>query len=360
MDFPLKSGKTLPSSIKLDKFIHPQDKNKFGDFSIDGYRLPGIIDMHTHGAYGWDFSFGNLKKTNKLLDQLLTIGLTGIVPTIITCEESQRITALKVLKEIIETRELPPILHGIHMEGPYLSPTKRGAHQEDLLKVPSIQEFEKWQNISGNNIKIITIAPELPGAIEFIEHISKTGVICSLGHSNATSEQTIAAIKAGAKSATHLFNAMPRLHHRNPNMLSTLLANRNISVEIIADGRHISPDIIKFISNLYENENIILISDSIAPSGLDDGEYHFYNADIEKKNGICYSKDNLIFGSGMTLVQSIKDLSTNSHLQWGFIGTSVWRSPCLLLGIETPDAEVLLDKNLSWIATRKNSKWYWK
>jgi len=153
---------------------------------------------------------------------------------------------------------------------------------------------------------------------------------------------------------------MPKLNHRNPNMLSTVLANQKISVEIIADGRHISPDIIKFASNLYENEKIILVSDSIAPAGNPDGEYKFYDSTIEKKDGICYSNSGVIFGGGMTLIQSIKELTDKAHLQWGFIGTSVWRSPCLLLGIDTPDAEVLLDEELNWIATRNKFTWYWK
>lgn len=360
MDFKIKSGKKLPSEIVIDRFIHPQDKSKFSGFEIDGFRIPGIIDMHIHGSFGWDFSLGDYEKTNELLDNLLSIGLTGIVPTIITCDENQRIESLRVLKKIFIERKKPPFLHGIHMEGPYLSQKKRGAHDKNLLRHPSIEEFQNWQKESGNNIKIITIAPELPGAIKFIEKISKTGVICSLGHTNASSEETIRAINAGAKSITHLFNAMPKLHHRNPNILSTVLANQKISVEIIADGRHISPDIIKFASNLYENEKIILISDSIAPAGNPDGEYNFYGATIEKKDGICYSNDGIIFGGGMTLIQSIKELTDKAYLQWGFIGTSVWRSPCLLLGIEPPDAEVLLDEKLNWIATRDKTTWYWK
>jgi len=359
MSFEIRQGSKLPETIDLEKYIHPQDKQKFAGFQTSGFRLLGIIDMHIHGSFGWDFSFGDFDRVNLLLDNLLAIGLTGVVPTLITCDNEKRVEALRVLKRVFETRKKPPLLHGIHLEGPFISNEKRGAHRAELLCKPSVDDFNSWQEASGGNIKIVTIAPELPGAIEFIEAVSKTGVICSIGHSNATSDQTVMAIKAGARHVTHLFNAMPKLHHRNPNVLSAVLANQNISVEIIADGRHISPDIVKFASNLYENEKIILISDAIAPAGCEEGSFEFYGSTIEKKDGICYSEDGVIFGSGMTLVQSVGELCKKHDIQWGFIGTSVWRSPCLLLGIEPPDTEVIVDENMNWVATRDKTTWYW-
>ena len=355
----IKRGDKLPEKLQNYNFIHPQDKTE-NEIKIDGYQLPGILDIHIHGAFGWDFSFGNPEKINNLLDNLLGTGLTGIIPTIITCEEAQRLQALKDIKQVAETRQALPRIHGIHLEGPYLSPEKKGSHSASLLKTPLIKDLEKWQEAAGGMIKIITIAPELPGAIEFIEAAAKQGIICSIGHSNANADITEKAIAAGAKHVTHLFNAMPALHHRSPNLLSTVLGNQKLSVELIADGAHVSPEIMDLVYKLYEDDQVILTSDAVAPAGLENGTYEFYGTKLEKHNGTCCFQNGHLFGGSKPLTACLKKLTEESNISWGLIGISIWRNPYKLLNIEPPETEILFDTKMNWLASRINDTWYWK
>ncbi len=170
-----------PDFLQKNNFFHPQDKNSLSA-NFSGYQLPGIIDIHLHGAFGWDFSFGNPDKINHLLDLLLMQGVTGVVPTLITCSEEQRCQALKDIAQVIRTRTKPPLIHGINLEGPFLASEKRGSHPADFLIAPDYEKFKVWQKVAEGNIKIITIAPELPGALEFIKQASNERIICALGH----------------------------------------------------------------------------------------------------------------------------------------------------------------------------------
>ncbi len=353
------SGKELPLGLSERTFLHPQDK-KDKDISSDGFRLPGIIDIHIHGAFGWDFSFGDPEKINELLDKLLVRGITGVVPTLITCTEEERLKALTDIKKVAETRDLLPQILGIHLEGPYLSHEKKGSHPEELLKSPDINELKAWQKAAGGLIKIITIAPELPGSIEFIKEASKLGIICSLGHSEANSSLTLAAIEAGAKHVTHLFNAMPPLNHRAPGLLSAVLTNKSTFIELIADGLHVSPEMIKFVYSNYESDQVILVSDAVAPAGCTDGFYNLYGQDLEIHNGKCCFAGGHFFGGGRLLPECLKIMNEQAEISWGVIGTSIWRTPCKLLGLSAPDTEVLFDSHMKWLASRHNGKWVWK
>lgn len=348
-----------PDFINIENYIHPQDHNSLST-SIDGFQLPGIIDVHFHGAFGWDFAFGDPKRIEKMLDELLCAGITGIFPTIITCSEEQRINALKDIASVMRKRTRPPLLHGIYLEGPFLAPARRGSHPEKELIVPDFARFSVWQEAAEGNIKIITVAPELPGAIEFIKEASSRGIICALGHSDADWSQTQAAINAGACHVTHLFNAMPALHHRKPNLLACILANKNLSVELIADGVHVAPEMIKLGYSIYESDQIILTSDCVATTGLAAGTHEFYQRHLITDNTSCRLSDGNLFGGNCILTRSLQKLGQECELAWGLLGTSVWRNPCRLMQIDPPDTEVFFDLNFNWKATRCNAKWYWK
>jgi N-acetylglucosamine-6-phosphate deacetylase len=346
-----------PDFLINRSFIHPQDK-MLANAAIDGFKLPGIIDIHFHGAFGWDFAFGDVARLNEMLDLVLQTGITGIFPTLITCSEEARIKALRDIAEIIRTRKRPPIIHGIYLEGPFLAAAKRGSHPENELMLPDFSVFEKWQKEAEGNIKIITIAPELPGALEFIKKANEAGIICALGHSDASWDQTRAAIDSGARHVTHLFNAMPSFHHRRPNLLSCILANQGLSVELIGDGLHVSEEILKLTYSLYENDQIIITSDCVATTGLKDGEHNFYQRRLIKSGNSCRLEDGNLFGGSATLTSSLKKLGTESKIAWGILGTSVWRNPCRLLNIDPPETEVFFDQDFNWLATRSSRMWY--
>lgn len=347
-----------PGFIDLKRYIHPQDQTSFTS-EIDGFKLPGIIDIHFHGAFAWDFAFGNAEKIEVMLDLVMAQGITGVFPTLITCGEEQRLNALKDIADVIRNRKKPPLIHGIYLEGPFLAPARRGSHPEKDLQLPDFALFEEWQDAAEGNIKIITIAPELPGAIEFIEKASENGIICALGHSDADWNQTQAAIDAGASHVTHLFNAMPPLHHRRPNLLSCILANKNLSIEMIGDSVHVAPELIKLGYSIYESDQIIITSDCVATTGLPDGRHNFYGRDLITADHSCRLEDGNLFGGSAILTRSLQKLGQVDKFAWGLLGTSVWRNPCRLLQIEPPNTEVFFDLDFNWKATRCNSHWYW-
>lgn len=353
----INESKTLPGCLKDRTFIHPQDK-LVADACVDGFKLPGIIDIHFHGAYGWDFAFGNPQKIETMLDQVLAEGITGLFPTLITCPEEQRLQALRDIAEVSRNRSRLPVLHGIYLEGPFLAPQKRGSHPEECLMAPSMALLEKWQKAADGLIKIITVAPELPGAIEFIREACKMGVIVALGHSAADWKTTMKAIEAGASHVTHIFNAMPTLHHREPNMLSCVLANRNLSIELIGDCEHVAPEMVKLVFSLYENNQIIVVSDAVAPTGLADGEHHLYNNILIKSGCRCCLSNGNLFGGSTMLSACLTKLSEEAGISWGLIGTSVWRNPCRLMKIEPPDTEVFYDSRMNWLASRHKHTWF--
>jgi len=346
-----------PDFLIRDTFIHPQDKLNI-EYAVDGFKLPGIIDIHFHGAFGWDFAFGDCAKIEAMLDQLLITGMTGVFPTLITCSEEQRIKALTDIAQVARTRRKLPIMHGIYLEGPFLAPSRRGSHPEEMLMQPSIELLEKWQKAADGLIKIITVAPELPGALEFISRARQMGIIVALGHSAADWETSKKAFEAGASHVTHLFNAMPAFHHRQANMLSYIMGQRNLSIELIGDCEHVAPEILRLTCNMHENSQIIFVSDAVAPAGLEDGEHELYGVHLSKCGRRCCLPDGNLFGGATLLPDCLNTLNERAELAWGLLGTSVWRTPCNLMEIKPPDTEVYFDLNMRWLASRHGNTWY--
>lgn len=351
-------GKVQPAVLHGKNFIHPQDKQVV-DVVVDGYKLPGIIDIHFHGAFGWDFVFGDPDRIEEMLDKVLIKGITGLFPTLITCPEEQRLQALADIATVARRRGHLPVLHGIYLEGPFLAAGKRGSHPENCLMNPSMELLEKWQKAADGLIRNITVAPELPGAIDFISAATRSGVTVSLGHSNASWDITEKAVAAGATNVTHLFNAMPALHHRQPNLLSYILANRNLCIEMIGDCEHVAPEVVKMVFSMYENSQIILVSDAVAPAGMPDGDYDLYNASLVKTGCQCCLRGGGLFGGATMLADCLPKLAEKAGLSWGLLGTSVWRNPCEQFNIKPPETEVFFDTKMNWQATRYNHHtWY--
>ncbi len=339
-----------PDFIKDNNYFHPQDCKSI-ESSEDGFKLPGIIDAHCHGAFGWDFSFGDSDKINKMLDQMLCTGMTGVVATIITSPEDQTIKAIKDIVKVVKNRKALPIVHGIYLEGPFLSKEKCGSHPVECLRNPSIELLKKYQEAAEGLIKVVTVAPELPGAIEFIKEAVAMGIVVALGHSAADFATTIKAVEAGATVVTHLFNAMPSLHHRDANILTYVLSHRDLAIELIADCEHVCPEMLSFVYSFYEPSQIILISDSMATTGLKDGEYKFYNTEIVKKATRCQLKAGGFFGGALTLPESLKIMAEKTPMSWGLIGTSAWRNPLNHYNLKSHETEVYFDSHMNWICS---------
>ena len=185
------------------------------------------------------------------------------------------------------------------------------------------------------------------------------GITVALGHTNADYKTTAKAVEAGATIVTHLFNAMPQLHHRDPNILTYILSHRDLAVELIADCEHVCPEMLSFIFSFYEASQIILISDSMATTGLNDGEYDYYNTKIVKKGTRCNLKSGGFFGGATTLPQSLKIMSEKTYMSWGLLGTSAWRTPINHHHLKSRETEVFFDSKMNWICSSLDKKhWF--
>lgn len=324
-----------------------------------GYRLPGLVDIHVHGAMGWDFSYGNVERITKMLDDLVPTGLTGVVATLITCSEEQRVQALADIRTVAELRRGPPQILGIYLEGPFLSPKRRGSHPAELLMEPSLESLRFWQEVSGDRIKLVTLAPELPGALSFIAGAREMGIRVAIGHTDADHATTNAALQAGADHVTHLYNAMRPFSHRDPTAVSAILSNRTATVELIGDLIHVAPEIVGMTYSLIGPQRVALISDGVCPMGLPDGLYDAYEQKLELKEGRCGFAGGHLFGGGMSLLQALPRLHEQVGIPLRALSTSMSATPIRALGLDLQSADVVVDQQFRWLATRFNEYWYW-
>lgn len=285
----------------------------------DAVLAPGFIDIHVHGASGHDV-MEDSPDAMPCIEQLLAKhGVSSYFPTTVTASVENTIAALNRLANAIERADdhasgrlgARPV--GIHLEGPFISHARRGVHPIQDLIPPSIEIFERFWNASRGHIRVITIAPELEGAIELIQFAAGRGVWVSVGHSDATFEATRAAADAGARHATHLFNAMRPLNHRDPGIVGEALTDPRVSVEIIADKIHLDPSIVKLTLAAKGQDNVILITDGTAATGMPDGRYRLGTFEFDVKDGVCLS-DGKLAGSTLTMDRAVRNVMQFAEL----------------------------------------------
>lgn len=252
---------------------------------------PGLIDIHTHGCIGYDTMDGT--HLEEMSEYIAGHGVTAWLPTTMTMnmDKIRNVTAIKQLPQ------KGAAVLGFHMEGPYISPKHKGAQNEKYIKTPDLEEFNTLENI-----KMVTIAPEIEGSMEFIKGCSE---VVSIGHTDADYECADKAMGLGAKCLTHTFNAMPPIHHRNPGPIGAAIDN-NIYVQVICDGLHIHKSVIKLLYRTFGSGRMVLISDSMRATGLEDGEYEFGGQTITVKNSVARTQDGAIAGSTSTLLDCVK------------------------------------------------------
>src|SRR5580700_7413716 len=284
------------------------------DSLADAILVPGFVDIHMHGGAGVDLmraAPGELPHLNKFLT---THGVTGYFPTTVAAPLDQTCAALERLADAIETAQGSHAINGearplgIHLEGPFLSHKRRGVHPPEYLVEPTLEIFERlWQAARGQ-VRMMTIAPELPGALEVIAEAARRNVLVSIGHSNAELDAARAGVRAGARHATHTFNAMRPLDHRDPGILAEVLTDAHLTADIIADGIHVAPEVVQIFLKAKGIENSVLITDATAAAGMPDGTYQLGPLQVEVKDGKC-TMDGKLAGSVLTMDRAVRNVT---------------------------------------------------
>jgi len=285
----------------------------------DAVLAPGFIDIHIHGGAGHDIMEANAEALPALERLLVCHGVSSYFPTTVTAPLEATLAALERLATAVESAqedavdELRAVPLGIHLEGPFISHTRRGVHPPEDLLPPTVQTFARFWQAARGHIRVMTIAPELPGAPEVIAEAARRGVCVSLGHSNADLNSTRAAVAAGARHATHTFNAMRPLSHRDPGILAEVLSDSRVSADIIADGVHVDPAVVELFLKAKGADAAVLITDATAATGMPEGRYRLGSCEVEVKDGRSLIGGKLA-GSTLTMDRALRNVM--QYAQW--------------------------------------------
>lgn len=280
----------------------------------DAVLAPGFVDIHIHGGAGHDVMEADAAGLPALEQLLAKHGVTSYLPTTVTAPLDQTLAALQRLANAIEEAEhegasrgarAEPL--GIHLEGPFISHARRGVHPAENLLPPTLSTFERFWQASRGHIRVMTIAPELEGAREVIAEAARRGVCVSLGHSDADLGATRAGVEAGARHATHAFNAMRPLDHRDPGIVGEMLTDSRLSADIIADGIHVDPAVVDLFLKAKGPDAAVLITDATAATGMPDGRYRLGLFEVEVKDGRCTAGGKLA-GSVLTMDRAVRNV----------------------------------------------------
>lgn len=302
----------------------------------DDLLLPAFFDIHVHGAASFDFMHANAAEIDAVGRFLATKGVAFYLPTTVTGPVDTTLRALETLARQIE-RQTPtdaarPL--GINLEGPFLCPAKRGAHALNQLRAPSLELLQRFGEAAAGHIRLMTIAPEMPGALDVIAFAVEQGMRVSLGHSNATAAETEAAIAAGATTATHTFNAMRALDHREPGIAGVVLDREELFAEAIADGVHVHPALVRLWFRSKGAERAILITDGMSATGMGDGTFMLGDLVVEVREGVCRSGEALA-GSVLTLDRAVANLRDMTGAALPTAVRLASRNPAKMLGLES-------------------------
>ncbi|MBA2947220.1 N-acetylglucosamine-6-phosphate deacetylase [Streptomyces himalayensis] len=319
-----------PSPDGPENAPSPGGHEKAQVLDLTGHWLvPGFVDIHNHGGGGASFTNGTVEEILQGVRTHRQHGTTTLVASTVTGESDFLTQRAGLLSELAEQGDIA----GIHFEGPFISPCRKGAHSEELLRHPEPAEVRKLIDAARGQARMVTLAPELPGGIDSVRLLAEHGVIAAVGHTDATYEQTVEAIDAGATVATHLFNAMPALGHRAPGPVAALLEDERITVELINDGTHLHPAALELAFHRAGASRVAFITDAMDAAGFGDGTYLLGPLEVEVQGGVArLVEGGSIAGSTLTLDRAFKRAVTVDRLPVEDIVHAISANPAKLIG----------------------------
>ena len=322
-----KDEVTVPASARR------HDKR---DFSV----VPGFIDVHIHGAAGHDVMESSPEALAAITTSVAASGTTSLVATTVTASEETTAKAAEAVagwmqreaRKGVERVPSAEIL-GVHFEGPFISRARRGVHPEEWIAAPSIPHFRRLLAAANGAARILTLAPELPGASELIGEARRAGVVVSLGHTDASYAEAMAAIAGGARHAAHVFNAMRPFGHRETGVLGAILTSAGVTAELIADGVHVDDAAIRILLAAKGPQDVVLVSDGMAATGMPDGRYRLGTFEVSVAGGIARNSDGKLAGSTLTLDRALRHM-TGLGLPLHEVLPMLTSNPARLLSLE--------------------------
>ena len=299
----IKNGRIAKVGKRISSFSEAETVDASGMTVV-----PGFVDTHVHGGSGSDVMDGTAEAVRKIASYHARFGTTSMVATTTTESFERIIRAVRATRAVIERRTDGAEVLGIHLEGPYINPERRGAQNVKHVRLPSLGEFKRILDESANRVRIVTLAPEIKRAVEFIAALKNMGIVLSAGHSNASYADMVSAIDAGITHVTHIFNGMRELHHREPGIVGAALTREELTVSVIADGVHVHPNVIELLFKAKGVDNIILITDAIRAAGMSDGTYELGGLHVTVKRGVCRLASGTLAGSTLTMNMAVKNM----------------------------------------------------
>jgi N-acetylglucosamine-6-phosphate deacetylase len=305
--------------------------------AADCTAVPGFVDVHIHGAGGRDVMEADDSALAVITGRLAKFGTTSLLATTVTASADDTVRAVEGIAKFIskqfQTDDARAEILGIHFEGPFLSKERRGVHLPEFLQLPSAEVLQRFLHAASGNARILTIAPELMGAMPCIDAARSLGMVVSIGHTDATYEQARAAIAHGARHATHVYNAMRPFSHRDPGVIGAVLTTAEVTAELIADGVHVDEIAMKILLQSKDSEHVILISDGMAATGMPDGKYKLGGIEVTVSGGICRNTEGRLAGSTLTLDRALRNI-VNLGTPLENAVRMLTLNPATLLGIE--------------------------
>ena len=321
--------------------------------ATDKTAVPGFIDVHIHGAGGHDVMEGSAAALRSITRKVSQYGTTSLVATTVTASTDETLRAVEGIAAYIaqqhKTDEPRAEILGIHFEGPFISKERRGVHPREWIQSPSAETLSRFLKAAAGNARMITIAPEVFGAAPCIDAAREAGLVVSMGHTNATYEQARAAMARGARSATHVFNAMRPFSHRDPGVVGAVLTSPDINAELIADGVHVEEGAMKLLLLAKGAAHVTLVSDGLSATGMPDGKYMLGGFEVTVSGGVCRNAEGVLAGSTLTLDRALRNIVALGSLLSDAV-RMLTLNPASLLGIEFKkgslrvgaDADILL------------------